>query len=140
MSRIIDVTARYWEPWRCELVTSPLAVGSLGVKSVLPYRSLFYLASLGLLGGPFGAIFGPIWAVLVPSWAVLECSYPSRPSWKYIVALLMPYWGHFGPSGGILEAFGRLGAFLGASWGGLGSLLGCLGRCEDQKSEYATNA
>ena len=42
-------TVRSWEPWRCELATSPFAVGGLGVKSFLRYRSLFCLA-LGSLG------------------------------------------------------------------------------------------
>ena len=63
MSRIVYVTVRSWEPWCYELVTSPFAVGSLGVKNFLRYRSLFYLASLGLLGGHFEAILGPILAV-----------------------------------------------------------------------------
>ena len=49
-----------------------------------------------------------------------------------------PFWGHFGallgclgallgsigPSWSVLEAFGRLGALLGASWEPLGALLG----------------
>ena len=58
MLRIIYVTVRSREPWCDELVTSLFAVGGLGVKSFLRYRSLLYLASLGLLGGPFGAILG----------------------------------------------------------------------------------
>ena len=51
--RIVYVTVRSLEPWCDELVTSLFAVGSLGVKSFLRYRSLFHVASLGLLGGPF---------------------------------------------------------------------------------------
>ena len=78
------------------------------------YRSLFYLASLGRLGGHFEAILGPIWAVFWPSLAVLG------PCWS---------------SGGILEAFGPLGALLGASWGGLGGLLGRLRASEARKGE-----
>ena len=49
----------------------PLALQSLGLKSFLRYRSLCYLASLGLLGGPFGALLGPFRTVIGPSWAVL---------------------------------------------------------------------
>ena len=37
---------------------------------------------------------------------------------------LWPSWGPFGLSWGVLEAFGRLGALLGASWGPLGGRLG----------------
>ena len=57
---------------------------------------LSHVAFMGLLGGRFG----PFWDPLGLSGA------PSGPSW------------------GILEAFGRLGALLGASWGPLGNLLG----------------
>ena len=58
VSRIVYVTVRSWEPWRCELVTSPFAVGSLGVTSFLRYRSLFYWASLSLFWGPLEVVFG----------------------------------------------------------------------------------
>ena len=75
MSSIVYVTVRSWEPWCDELVTSLFAVGSLGVKSFLRYRSLLYLASLGLLGGPFGALLGPfggpLGALWEPFWALL---------------------------------------------------------------------
>ena len=97
MSRIVYVTARSWEPWCEELVTSPFAVGSLDVKSFLRYRSLVYVASLGLLGGPFGALLEPF----------LDC----------LGALL----GRLGVLLGRLRALlGRLGARLGASWAVLG--------------------
>ena len=92
MSRSIDVTVRYWEPWCCEVVTSPFAVGSLGVKSFLGYRSLFYLASLGLLIGPCGGLFrallGPFWAALGLFWDVLW------PFWAVTGRLggLGPFW------------------------------------------------
>ena len=79
--RIVYVTVRSWEPWCYELVTSPFAVGSLGVKSFLCYRSLFYFASLGLLGGPLGALLdcieallgrlGALWGRLGASWRPL---------------------------------------------------------------------
>ena len=57
-------TDRSSEPWCCELVTSPLAACSLGVNSFLRYRSLFYLVSLGLLGGPRGALLDCLGALL----------------------------------------------------------------------------
>ena len=56
MSRTVYVTVRSWEPWLCELVRSPFAVGSLGVKSFLRYRSLFYSTSLHLLRGSLGVL------------------------------------------------------------------------------------
>ena len=38
--RACYVTARSWEPWCSEIVTLPLALGSLGVESLLRHRSL----------------------------------------------------------------------------------------------------
>ena len=84
------------------------ALGSLGGKSFLRPRSLLgALALLSVDGGSWGSSWSPFGALLEPFWG------PFGPSW-----------GPFGPSGGILEAFGCLGALLGASWGGLGGLLG----------------
>ena len=56
VSSIVYVTVRSWEPWCYEVITSPLAIGRLGVTSFLRHRSLLHVASLGLLGGPFGAL------------------------------------------------------------------------------------
>eukprot|EP00959_Pyramimonas_sp_CCMP1952_P363210 7606037-Pyramimonas_sp.AAC.1 len=53
--------------------------------------------------------------------------------WCYLatLGLLGPFWdplgpslGPLGPSWGVLEAFDRLGALMGPSWGLLGSLVG----------------
>ena len=143
---IVYVTARSWEPWCEERVTSPFAVGSLDVKSFLRYRSLVYVASLGLLGGPFGALlvsfwgpFGPFRAVLGPFgavWGRLGCHWPSwgslggllGPSWEPLGALLGLSWGRLGTLSGRLGAlWGRLGALLGrfrALLGASGTVLG----------------
>ena len=57
------------------------------MKSFLRYRSLLYLASLGLLGGPFWALLGPFGGPLGDLWE--------------------PFWALVGRLGALL---GRLGA------------------------------
>ena len=56
------------EPWRCELVTSPFAVASLGVRSffALPIALLFGVSepSWGSFWGDFGAHLGCLGALL----------------------------------------------------------------------------
>jgi len=68
---------------------------------VLPIA--LHVASLGVLGGPLGLFAGAFGL----SWGSLGLS-----------------WGPFWLSWGLLEAFGRLGALLAASWDPLGSFLG----------------
>ena len=91
------VTVRCWEPW-CE--------------ELLRYRSLFYLASLGPLGGPLGLSWGHVG----PSWGVLEALRAMGVGTGLPLAVLGPFWEPLGPS-----------------WGDLGDLLGRLGTSGSRK-------
>ena len=136
MSRIVYVTVRSWEPWCYELVTSLFAVGSLGVRSFLRYRSLVYLASLGLLGGSFVRFWEP-WN----SKSLTSLSAFGGPRKRLLEASgvppgdlgesLRPFWGVLGLPGALLDCLEGLGpvcgalvALLGDSSGLLGTLLG----------------
>ena len=115
-----------------ELVTSPLDVyvaarsWNLGVENCLRHRSL--LGALvrrafcvtdrsciwrlwAFLWCPFGALLGPFGG-------------PFESLWEPFGDLLSRLGALFGPSWGLLKAFGRLGALLAASWGSHGALLG----------------
>ena len=115
------------------MFTLPLALGNLGVENCLRNRSL--LGALALRACHVTVRCWEPWCEEL--FCVTDRSFIWR-LWAFLGVLLGRFWGPFGlswgplgpswgpagSSGGILEAFGRLGALLGASWGGLGSLLG----------------
>ena len=136
------------EPWCSESVTLPLALGSLGAPSFLCHRSLLgalvlsaclrdrsllvaavfrdvYVAARSGVPCPLAAgSHGVIWRIW-GFWGVFWKSFGGPV--RALLGRLGPFWaivGPFGPPRGVLEAFGRLGALLGASWEPLGALLG----------------
>ena len=102
------------EPWRCELVTSPFAVGSLGVTSflALPIALLFGVSgpSWGSFWGDFGAHLGCLGALLGRLGALLG---RLGASWRPLAVLGL--------------SWGPLGAVLGVSWAVLGLSWAVLG-------------
>eukprot|EP00959_Pyramimonas_sp_CCMP1952_P444080 9297195-Pyramimonas_sp.AAC.1 len=131
--RACCATSRSWEPWCEEWFTSPLAVGTLGVKRYSPVRSLWGSCELGAVYVTVSALLLVLVTLGVQSFSTT----PSRTNRAFespgaIGGLSVkaasvigpsregPLGGPFGCRGALLDRpgalLGRPGTLLGASW------------------------